>query len=57
MRWRTTAQHRTAQEAGRGGVFRDYRLRVTHVLRDYGMSDRSEAPDDSRAHHDAVAHS
>jgi heme-degrading monooxygenase HmoA len=57
MAWRRTARHRAAQEAGRGGVFADYRLRVTHVLRDYGMTDRAEAPDDSRAHHDALAHS
>src|SRR5262249_890591 len=27
--WRNTEHHRSAQKAGRGGVFRDYRLRVT----------------------------
>jgi hypothetical protein len=36
-----------AQAAGRGGVFRDYRLRVASVLRDYGMADRAQAPADS----------
>jgi hypothetical protein len=29
-------------------VFRDYRLRVASVLRDYGLTERAEAPADSR---------
>jgi len=49
--WRNTAAHRTTQAAGRGGVFRDYRLRIAEVVRDYGMTDRAEAPLDSRAVH------
>ena len=49
--WRCLPAHRVAQGKGRGGVFRDYRLRVTSVLRDYGMDARAEAPDDSRAVH------
>lgn len=48
---RNTAHHRAAQAEGRAGVFADYRLRVAHVLRDYGMTAREEAPDDSRARH------
>ena len=45
--------HRAAQLAGRKGVFRDYRLRVAAVIRDYGMSERREqAPADSRAIYD-----
>ena len=47
--WRTVEPHRQAQKAGREGVFRDYRLRVASVLRDYGMAERAEAPADSRA--------
>ncbi|MEJ1992538.1 MAG: antibiotic biosynthesis monooxygenase [Maritimibacter sp.] len=43
-RWREVAEHRRAQQAGREGVFADYRLRVAHVLRDYGLTDRDEAP-------------
>ena len=43
-RWRENLHHREAQRAGRESVFRDYRLRVVSVLRDYGMNDRSEAP-------------
>lgn len=51
--WRRTREHRDAQAAGRGGVFRDYRLRVASVLRDYGMTEhREEAPADSREAHD-----
>ena len=49
--WRNTADHRAAQEQGRNGVFRDYRLRIAHVLRDYGMTQRDQAPEDSRARH------
>jgi heme-degrading monooxygenase HmoA len=49
--WRSLELHRAAQKAGRGGVFRDYRLRVAHVLRDYGMTERAEAPADSREKH------
>ncbi len=46
-RWRTASRHRSAQNAGRGGIFSDYRLRVAAVLRDYGMHDREQAPLDS----------
>lgn len=53
--WRRTEEHRVAQAAGRETVFRDYRLRVAAVVRDYGMTDRDEAPADSRETHDAVA--
>ncbi len=52
-RWRARTDHRAAQTAGRGGVFADYRLRVAHVLRDYGMSDHDQAPADSKAAHRA----
>jgi len=47
--WRNIEHHRQAQKAGREGVLRDYRLRVAAVLRDYGMTERAEAPADSRA--------
>ncbi|MHC2088716.1 antibiotic biosynthesis monooxygenase family protein [Methylobacterium sp. CM6244] len=49
--WRERPHHRATQAEGRGGVFRDYRLRIAHVLRDYGMIDRDEAPADSNAAH------
>ncbi|WP_113486674.1 antibiotic biosynthesis monooxygenase family protein [Rhizobium cremeum] len=52
-RWRNLPEHRAAQTMGREGVFADYRLRVAHVLRDYGLDRRNEAPEDSRAIHSA----
>ncbi|MDJ0823020.1 MAG: antibiotic biosynthesis monooxygenase [Paracoccaceae bacterium] len=51
MRWRKLAAHRGAQAKGRAGLFADYQLRVAHVLRDYGLTDRAEAPADSVAQH------
>lgn len=47
--WRNREHHRAAQGAGRGGIFADYRLRIAAVTRDYGMTDREQAPADSRA--------
>jgi heme-degrading monooxygenase HmoA len=49
--WRARERHRGAQGKGRTGVFRDYRLRVAAVARDYGMTEREQAPADSRAAH------
>lgn len=50
-RWRQMDAHRAAQSAGRQSIFRDYRLRIASVIRDYGMHERDEAPHDSRAVH------
>lgn len=50
-KWRTLDEHRHVQRAGRQQIFEDYRLRVAAVVRDYGMLDRAEAPDDSRSTH------
>jgi heme-degrading monooxygenase HmoA len=49
--WRNMPAHRATQAEGRGSVFTDYRLRVAAVLRDYGMTDRDQAPADSRTAH------
>ncbi len=47
--WRRHVGHRNMQRLGREGVFKDYRLRVAAVIRDYGLTDRREqAPLDSR---------
>lgn len=46
--WRNVEHHRVAQRRGREAVFRDYRLRIAGVVRDYGMNERAEAPADSR---------
>ena len=50
-RWRNVEEHRRTQAAGRESIFAGYRLRVAAVLRDYGMNDRAQAPDDSRTVH------
>ncbi len=50
--WRRLEVHRAAQAKGRSEIFSDYRLRIAGVSRDYGMSNREEAPSDSRARHD-----
>jgi heme-degrading monooxygenase HmoA len=50
--WRNLETHRLAQSKGRQNIFRDYRLRIAGVNRDYGMFDRKEAPADSKAFHD-----
>ena len=54
--WRNQSQHRSAQDVGRGspsdkGILANYRLRVAHVLRDYGLNERVQAPLDSQIHH------
>jgi heme-degrading monooxygenase HmoA len=53
--WRNLESHRRAQSAGRAGLFRDYRLRIGHVVRDYGLESRGDAPADSRAIHPGEA--
>ncbi len=49
--WRNQEGHRLTQARGRNDIFADYSLNVAQVLRSYGMSDRTEAPDDSRTIH------
>ena len=49
--WRNVEEHRRIQAAGRQSIFADYRLRVAQVLRDYGLNERAEAPEDSRTVH------
>ena len=47
IEWRNRAKHRQAQAAGQS-YFKGYRLRVAHVLRDYGKEDRGQAPEDAQ---------
>jgi len=49
VQWRNLQKHRNAQTAGRQEIFSNYRLRVASVIRDYGMFDREQAPEDSKA--------
>ena len=44
LRWRRHAGHQFAQLQGRTEIFKDYRLRVAGIVRDYGMTERAEAP-------------
>ena len=47
----TDPEHRAAQAKGRASIFKNYRLRVAGVLRDYGLNERDQAPEDLRAAH------
>lgn len=49
--WRKLEAHRGVQAKGRSEVFKDYRLRVASVMRDYGMFDREQVPPDSQMYH------
>lgn len=49
--WRKLEKHRQAQATGRNAHFRDYRLRIAGVIRDYGMNEREQAPADSVEQH------
>jgi heme-degrading monooxygenase HmoA len=52
--WRNLAEHRRVQRMGRTTLFESYRLRIASVIRDYSMSSREQAPQDSRLAHDSV---
>jgi heme-degrading monooxygenase HmoA len=43
-KWRNNLNHKVAQQKGRSELFSDYRLRVAHVVRDYGLKNRGQAP-------------
>ena len=49
--WRNLEAHRAAQGAGRQTMFKEYRLRIAEVTRDYGLNEREQAPADSRQAH------
>ena len=49
--WRNVSAHREGQSVGREEIFEDYRIRIAHVMRDYGMFGRDQAPADSREVH------
>ena len=42
--WREHHLHRKAQQKGRGEIFKNYRIIVAKVIRDYGITNRKEAP-------------
>lgn len=45
-RWRNHLDHRRAQAMGKSGMFKDYRLVVAEIVRDYGPHERASAPED-----------
>lgn len=51
LQWRALEAHRLAQQQGRAMIFKEYRLRIADVSRDYGMQDRQQAPADSQVFH------
>jgi len=51
QQWRNLEMHRYAQAKGRNEIFKDYHLRIASMVRDYGMFDRKETPQDSIGFH------
>ena len=45
--WRNNAAHRMNQKVGHEQLFDSYSIKVLSVIRDYSMTDRGQAPDDS----------
>lgn len=44
QKWREVELHRNAQQSGREDLFKDYRISVAQLDRQYGMTDRKQAP-------------
>lgn len=42
--WRNVSSHLSAQKLGRDQIFDNYRVRVASVIRDYGLHERVQAP-------------
>lgn len=55
LQWRQLEAHRMAQQQGRSVIFKDYRLRIAAVERDYGLQQRAAAPVDSQLFHQPAA--
>ncbi len=50
-KWRNLEGHRKAQARGRANLFQEYRIRVATIIREYTLTNREGAPQDSRRHH------
>ena len=46
-RWREHSRHHAAQAHGRAEIFGDYRIHVVRTIREYGKTDRAEAPQEA----------
>jgi heme-degrading monooxygenase HmoA len=53
--WRNEMEHRSAQKKGRQDIFKNYRIRVASVERDYTMCNRKQVPEDSKQIHKVSA--
>jgi len=51
LKWRNLESHRAAQKLGRKSIFDHYRIRIAYVERDYSMTERQQAPTDSKKIH------
>ena len=51
--WRNLPEHRRVQQLGRARLFENYRLCIASVIRDYSMSSREQAPEDSKVAHNS----
>lgn len=49
-RWQNFAEHRMTQKHGRTNDFADYKITVAAPIRNYAMTERTEAPADSDAY-------
>ncbi|MDO4930858.1 MAG: antibiotic biosynthesis monooxygenase [Bacteroidales bacterium] len=47
--WRNQMNHRASQKEGHDKLFKNYRISVGHIVREYTDSQRAEAPADSNA--------
>ena len=47
--WRNQMNHRASQKQGYDKLFKDYRISVGHIVREYTKDDRTKAPADSNA--------
>ncbi len=43
-KWRNNMNHQMGQKSGVDQIFSDYRIRVGSISRDYGLTDRAQAP-------------
>lgn len=46
--WRNQMQHRACQKTGRENLFKDFRISVGRIVRSYTLTDRAQAPEDSK---------
>ena len=48
-KWRNNPMHRMSQKAGNKELFEKYNIKVVSVIRNYSMTERKQAPEDSNS--------